>query len=149
MVDAEEAVREAAGELESFRAMQFGAGRVQRKEMQRCVVLIALLAWIAPEAHAAQRVTVAELEQVLVQQQAAHESDEETASQLGSVELSERLSAPTLNRLKAEFKPGEKTAKQLDVMADVSALLEPPLSELPTGTSLRSRMRTASKSSSR
>ena len=93
--------------------------------------MLIALAWGAAAAHAAQRITVEQLKQLLAQQQTAHASDEEAAAQLGSVELSERLATAALERLKAEFKPGEKTAKQLDVLADVSAFLEPPARELP------------------
>lgn len=98
--------------------------------MPKAVLLIGLV-WGCFAAHAAQRITVAELRQVLFQQRVNHERDEEAATQLGSVELSERLTASTLTQLNTEFKPGEKTAKQLDVLADVSALLDPPASELP------------------
>ncbi len=80
---------------------------------------------------AAQRVTVEQLEQFLAAQQAAHGSDEATAQKLGSVELSERLNELQLERIRAEFHPGEKSAVALDVLADLSAFLELPAGELP------------------
>ena len=67
----------------------------------------------------------------MAQQQAARESDTGAAAQLGSLELSERLSRATLNRLDAEFHPGEKSRAVLELLADLSAFLDPPLVELP------------------
>jgi hypothetical protein len=125
VVDAEEAERDVAGGLK-----RFFAGRVQSKDMLRSTIVIALV-WSTLTARAAQRVTVEQLEQLLAQQQTAHVSDEEEAGQLGSLELSERLNGATLERLKVEFTPGTKTAKQLDVLADLSAFLHPPEGELP------------------
>ncbi len=93
--------------------------------------LLLVLAASALSARAAERVTVEQLEQFLAAQQAVHTTDEATAQKLGAVELSERLTELKLERLKAEFHPGEKTAMALDVLADLSAFLEPPAGKLP------------------
>ena len=93
-------------------------------------LLLAALTLSAPAAHAAQRVTVQQLQQCLAQQQAARESDADAALQLGSLELSERLTGATLARLKSEFHPGEKTGEVLELLADLSAFLDPPTAEL-------------------
>jgi hypothetical protein len=75
-------------------------------------------------------VTVAQLEQFLAGQRAAHAGDGATAQKLRSVELSERLTELTLARLKAQYQPGDETAAELDVLADLSAFLDPPESEV-------------------
>jgi len=80
------------------------------------------------------QVTIAQLEQFLEAQQAAHASDGATARQLGTVELSEQLTELTIERIKDADHPGAETAAQLDVLADLSAFLEPPASEAPSKT---------------
>jgi hypothetical protein len=97
--------------------------------MLRSLLLIAL-ALSAPAVRAAQRVTVEQLQRCLAQQQAAQESDADAALQLGSLELNERLTAATLARLKSEFHPGKKTGEELELLADLSAFLNPPAAEL-------------------
>jgi hypothetical protein len=94
---------------------------------------ILLVAWVfsAPSAVAAQRATVADLLELLAQQRATHLSDAQVASQLGSLELTERLTDLTLDQIKAEFNPGQSTMAKLNVLADLSAFLEPPAREVP------------------
>jgi hypothetical protein len=82
-------------------------------------------------ATAAERVTVAELEQFLVRQQAAGTSDEDLAAQLGSLELAERLTELDQIRIRSEFAFGERSATAFDLLADFSAFLEPPSPEIP------------------
>ena len=94
-------------------------------------VLLAALTLSAPSTCAAQRATVGELRQLLAQQQAAHLSDDQVASQLGSLELTERLTDVTLDQIKDEFNPGAQTAARLNVLADLSAFLQPPAGEVP------------------
>jgi hypothetical protein len=93
------------------------------------VVLSAGLASAAPR-RAPLRVTVAELQQFLEEQQAAHVKDGDLAQKLAGVELSEQLTEFRLGQLKAELKPGEMTATELDLLADLSAFLDPPASEI-------------------
>ena len=81
---------------------------------------------------AAKRLTVAQLEESLSAENAVHHSDAELARQIGDFELSERLTDSTLNRLAARLKLSPRTALALQLLADQSALLDPPASELPS-----------------
>ena len=103
----------------------------------RRLVLLGLLAVIAIPAGAAKpgadtRITVAQLEQALTAASVAHKSDAAIARQIGSTELSERLTEATLERLSANLKASSKAAMALHLLADQSAFLDPPASELPT-----------------
>lgn len=94
----------------------------------RKLALLLLFAECALPALAARRVTVEQLEQVLA---AAHSrQDAKVAQQLSNLELTERLSAPRLLRWEAAL-PGPESRRALVVLADVSAFLEPPASEIP------------------
>ncbi len=79
----------------------------------------------------AQQGNVEELRQLLMQQQAEQMSDDQIAQQLARLELTECLTNLTLEQMMAEFKPGEKTITELNLLADMSAFLEPPARELP------------------
>lgn len=111
--------------------------------MRRWMLLLMLAATALP-AQAPQRVTVAELQQFLTAQYAAHKSDGSIADHLGGMELSEQLTGPALDRITADLKPGKKTAQALQLVADQSAFLEPPASEIPTkavpGTAEQTRL---------
>ena len=85
-----------------------------------------------PYAGAAKRVTVAQLEQALTAAHAAHKPDAEIARQIGGLELSERLTEATLNRLTRILDAGSQAALALQLLADQSAFLDPPASELPS-----------------
>lgn len=101
------------------------------KEVMRRTVLFAAIVAMALPAMGARRVTVEQLRQLITAQQAASKSDGDTASKLASLELTERLSVPTLSKMKGELKPGPKTEQALDLLADCSSFLPPPDSELP------------------
>ena len=77
------------------------------------------------------RVTVQQLQQFLEGQQAEHVSDSDLAQKLAGAELSEQLTELKLDRLKAELKLGEETTTELNLLADLSAFLEPPAAECP------------------
>ena len=96
------------------------------------VILIGLMAVLVLPAIAAKRLTVAQLEESLSAENAVHHSDAELARQIGDFELSERLTDSTLNRLAARLKLSPRTALALQLLADQSALLDPPASELPS-----------------
>lgn len=98
--------------------------------MSKWLLLFALAAATIP-APAAQRVTVAELRQFLTEAHAARKSDGSIAGHLGKLELSEQLRGPTLDQIAADIKPGEKTEQALQLLADESAFLLPPASEIP------------------
>ena len=66
--------------------------------MRRLILLVALAALARP-AGAGTRVTVAQLDQALTAAIAAHKPDAEIARQIASLELSERLTEASLNRL--------------------------------------------------
>lgn len=97
----------------------------------RRLILIGLLAALTLPAAAAKRVTVAQLEQSLASDSAAHRQDDEIARQIGQLELSERLTDSTLERFAKELALGPRTALALQLLADQSAFLDPPTGELP------------------
>lgn len=95
--------------------------------MQKVLLLLLFTGMVLP-AFAARRVTVEQLEQVLV---AAHaKSDAKVAQQLSDLELTERLSAARLARWEVKL-PGSESRRSLLVLADLSAFLDPPASEIP------------------
>jgi VWFA-related protein len=94
--------------------------------------LLLLLVWIALPAFAAKRVTTDQLEKIVA---ADHgKQDAKVAQQLANLELSERLSAAKLTRWEADL-PGPESRQALVALADASAFLNPPTSELPTAAS--------------
>lgn len=97
----------------------------------RRLILLALLAAMVLPAGAARRVTVAQLEQSLAEDSSSHRADAEIARQIGDLELTERLTGSTLDRLAAKLPMGPRTALALQLLSDQSALLDPPASELP------------------
>ncbi len=98
--------------------------------MRKLVVLAALAALVLP-ASAAKRITVAQLEQTLTAEVSAHRDDADVALKIGQLELSERLTGATLDRLAAKLPLGPRTALALQLVADQSAFLDPPAGELP------------------
>ena len=105
--------------------------RAKRYRLRRLMLLV-VLASLVPYAGAAKRVTVAQLEQALTAAHAAHKPDADIARQIGGFELSERLTEATLNRLSAYLDAGSQAALALQLLADQSAFLDPPASELPS-----------------
>ncbi len=97
----------------------------------RRLILMGLLAVLTLPAAAAKRVTVAQLEQSLAGDSAAQRPDAEIARQIGQLELSERLTDATLEHFAKELALGPRTALALQLLADQSAFLEPPASDLP------------------
>jgi VWFA-related protein len=94
-------------------------------------ILLALAALLVVPAGAARRVTVAQLAEALAAATAQHRSDEEIARQVGSLELSERLTPSTLDQFAAKLPLQPRTALALQLLADQSAFLDPPAAELP------------------
>jgi hypothetical protein len=97
----------------------------------RRLILLVVLASMALAAGAEKRQTVAQLEQAVSAASAAHKKDAEMARLIGGTELSERLSEATLGRLEAHLGAGSKAALALQLLADQSAFLDLPASELP------------------
>ena len=98
--------------------------------MRRLIVMGLMAAMVVP-AFAAKRVTVAQLEQSLAADAASHRTDADVAHLIGDFELSERLTDTALERFTKNLQIGPRTALALQLLADQSALLEPPASELP------------------
>jgi hypothetical protein len=114
--------------------------------MRKSILLVMSLAMITPCYAAEHGVTVEQLKQMLAAQQTAGKNDGDRAQQLNSLELTEQLTQPTLDRITAEFKPGPKTVLSLKLLADSSAFLEPPVGELldkapPTAVEQRAMMK--------
>ncbi len=93
----------------------------------RSLAIFLALAVLASPAFAAKRVTVTQLEQTL--SAARSLPDAEAAAQISGLELSERLSTASLDRLEAAL-PGDKARKALIILADAAEFLNPPASEI-------------------
>jgi len=99
-------------------------------------MLLAVAAW---PAHALERVTVAQLEQRLAAQQPSSAAkpmqalrDYQLSELLGNLELTERLSSARLERIEQKLQAGVQGKQALQLLADRSAILDPPADELPT-----------------
>ena len=71
---------------------------------------VAILVFLVVVQAAAQPVTVEQLQRELTMLKSAKASDGGTEKEIRSFELTERLTAPTLDRMKEEFRPGRKTS---------------------------------------
>jgi VWFA-related protein len=89
-----------------------------------------LLVALTLPAHAARRLTVEQLQQLLATAQSTHKPDEETAQQLAASELTTQLSPAMLQQL-APLAPGPKSTQALQVLADESVFLDIPPAEIP------------------
>lgn len=111
----------------------------------RRLLLFALLALLGARLEAAERMTVHQLEQML----AAHVApasekgadddllaeisrEDDLAPRIGQIELTERLTRATRDRLVTTYKLGPLTQAALDLLGDRSALLDPPQEEMPS-----------------
>jgi hypothetical protein len=111
----------------SFRGAIMGL----RTQKLRSGLLLALIAAQPIASRAAKRVTVAQLTQTLTANVGAHKPDAEIARQIAGLELSERLTEATLARLAATLSADPESALALHLLAEQSAFLDPPASELP------------------
>src|SRR5271165_1438297 len=93
--------------------------------MRRLIPFV-LFATVVLPAAAATRNTVAQLEQALIAAHAMHKPDADTARQIASMELSERITEATFERLNKELIPGPQSALALQLVADQASFLEPP-----------------------
>ena len=98
--------------------------------MRKTILFAILMAMALPCRAAMHPVTVQQLHETLAAQRAANKSDGDIAQQLNSLELTEQLTQPALDRISVEFKPGPKTVLSLKLLADSSAFLEPLAGEL-------------------
>ena len=98
----------------------------------RRLLVVALLVSMALPSLALKRATVSQLEEMLIDLHSAHKQDGEISRQIGGMELSERLSDGTLDRLNKQFAVGSQTAVALQLLADQSAFLNLPATEVPS-----------------
>jgi len=100
------------------------AGRIMRRIWLLCwLILTVLPSW------AAKRLSVAQLEQLLTADFAAHKQDSEIARKLAGVALSERISQTTFARLDEQFHSSPLASQALRVLADQSQFLDLPVDE--------------------
>jgi len=97
--------------------------------MKRCVCLVFLLALAAP-LWAAKKTTVQELRDLLVSLNQAKKSDEEVATRLKEIELSEELTRSAFESL-AAYTSGPLSQEQMHVLEGRSSILAPPAVDLP------------------
>jgi hypothetical protein len=95
----------------------------------RRFVLLGLLTVMTVPAFAAKRVTVSELLQSVTDAAAAHKPDAAIVRQIDGMELTERLSDLTLDRLNAQLSLSPPVALALALQADQSAFLDLPRNE--------------------
>jgi len=84
----------------------------------------------AAPAWAAKKITVQELKETLLSLQQARKSDEEVATQLKQVELSEELTRGAIAGMAADV-PGPLYTEQMHILEGRSAILAPPAADLP------------------
>jgi VWFA-related protein len=97
----------------------------------RRLILSGLIAALALPAIGGRRVSVVQLDEALAASDATHRPDLDAARQIGELEMTERLTGPTLNHFAATHKLGPRTALALQLLADQSVFLDPPRNELP------------------
>jgi len=99
--------------------------------MNRLGWTLVLLAFAAPAWSAGnKKISVQNLKDLLVSQQDAKKSDADVALQLKQVELTEELTATTMNALSDKI-PGPLATEQLYVLEARSSMLPPPADDLP------------------
>ena len=97
----------------------------------RMLVLLGLMAAISLTASATRHLTVAQLEKTLASSVAKHRADDEIMREFGDFLLTERLTDAARTRISTNLHLGPQTTLALQLLADQSALLDPPNSELP------------------
>jgi hypothetical protein len=98
-------------------------------DMKRFIWPILLLVSATPS-WAARKISVQELKDTLVSLNEAKKGDEEVATRLKEVELSEELTQSTQRSL-AQYLPGPLSIEQMEVLEGRSAILPPPPADLP------------------
>ena len=108
--------------------MLLGGARAMQELTLVLFFAAVMLAGFASNDAIAQKVSVTQLEQVLAATNG--KPDAEVAQRLAEFELTERLNALTLAKLKGQL-PGEKARQALMILADESAFFAPPATDLP------------------
>jgi hypothetical protein len=97
----------------------------------RKLILLGLLVSIALPASATRHLTIAQLEKTLAASVAKHRADADLVREFGDFDLTERLTDATRDRICTRLQLGPQTILALQLLADESALLDPPASEAP------------------
>jgi len=92
---------------------------------------ILILLSVAPPVWAAKKITIQQLQEMLASFHDAKKSDAEVATELKQVELTEELTPGALGSMVAEL-PGMLSTEQISVLEIRSAVLPPPVSDLPS-----------------
>jgi hypothetical protein len=92
-------------------------------------ILLILLA--ATPLCSAKKITVQELKDTLLSLHQSYKTDQEVATRLKEVNLSEELTRSARGTL-AQYLPGPLSEEQLDILQGCSSILAPPPSNLPT-----------------
>jgi len=104
--------------------------------MKRFTWILLLLLAAAPAWSAStKKITVQQLKDLLISLQDAKKTDDQVATELKQSELTEELTAVTMNSL-AGYLPGPLSTEQLYVLEARSAILPPPASDLPAAAPL-------------
>jgi len=98
--------------------------------MKRFVWILLLAAALPAWSAGNKKISVQELKDLLASAQDAKKSDEDVALQLKQVELTEELTSTTMASLSNEI-PGPLSSEQLYVLEARSAVLAPPVADLP------------------
>jgi hypothetical protein len=98
--------------------------------MKRLICILAVFLLASP-AWAAKKLTVQQLNDLLVSFQNSKKTDVEAATELKQVELTEELTRATMNKI-VTLAPGKFSVEQIYVLEARSATLPPPPSDLPT-----------------
>jgi hypothetical protein len=94
-------------------------------------VLSALIAVAVLPAGATRHLTVEQLEKALASSVAKHHADAEMMKEFGDFDLTERLTDSARDRIVGTLHLGAQTTLALQLLADESAVLDPPPTELP------------------
>ena len=97
--------------------------------MKRLIWILAVLMLASP-AWAAKKLTVQQLNDLLVSLQQGKKTDVEIATNLKQVELTEELTRAAMNKI-VNLAPGKLAIEQIYVLEARSATLPPPASDMP------------------
>jgi hypothetical protein len=101
------------------------------KSAMRRLILPVLIAMAALPAGATRHLTVEQLEKTLASSVAKHHADADMMKEFGDFDLSERLTDATRSRITNTLHLGPQTTLALQLLADESAVLDPPPAEVP------------------
>jgi hypothetical protein len=100
-----------------------------RKFIKRCVAIVLASSALVTPAFAAKKITVNELSAMLERSHTEKKSDEQIASDLKLIEITEELTRPTLDSY-TKYDPGPLTLEQLTVRQYISQFQPLPKDEL-------------------